>query len=162
MGTPEYMSDRPVQVLGPGEELRRRISQQELLVLDQVPFETFVNLIAGKGFTHILHLNSSKVDEDAYVGAGAGTTKMIFTDGHLPHFVIGNFDCDCWSNNPTGASYCAQIKTPPTEQQMSHQEPGIAETQVLIISNRKAKEIRRLFSETPGLENVDLSCRFAY
>lgn len=159
MRTQEQMSGRLVQVFSLGEELTRRPSQQELLAIRQVPFEIFINLIAGKDFTHVLHLNSPKVDENAYYGAGAGTTKLIFTDGLLPYSSSSSPRWDCWMNTPIGASYCAQIKTHPTEEQMLHQEPEVAKFQVWIVSNRKAKDVRRLFCETTGLEDVDLVCK---
>lgn len=143
-------------LIRPGEELVRRASETKLLVFTEIGFEDFLGKVAGKGFTRFLHCHNKNPGDSIIFASSIGVVEMIFTDGSITEPVNGMSAFDFYlDRKPQNASYVAHIKQPTAKPDPLYEGTDMA--QVLIISNRKAKEVRKLINRIEGLQDIDIT-----
>lgn len=156
-----------VSIIHPGEESIKIPSKEKLLVFPQVKFKEFLLKIANKGFTNFTYLKSRRPGQHIDHASEVGFVEMVFTDSSIPDSFEGVEPADLLSNyRPHSANYVAHIKEPPREYDLIPRFVNPSgrplpqpydPTQVLIIGKHKFDEVRNIFNQIEGLQDVHIT-----
>lgn len=129
-----------------------RETSRRVFLFPGVDIRELIEVASRLGYTRIYHMYAAYPQDHLIVGSGIGELMAIVSDGQftLPMY-CRNFGLISELQIEYG-TYVAHVKKPGENEDQEPDNERFSEAQIVIISNHRAKEMRRIVKEVgPGI-----------